>query len=186
MSPPVWPEPGRTSLGAELVPVLAEGLGDLSRAALDVAVTRAADDDAEAKVLVCIPPFWLEKAADGPALLHHVLLFSSPDPTERIETYALAKHLFACAPDACIGVTIYGVQSVETAARTFDQLASTAERHLGCTLSSYGLLVDELQIYRAIVDRRPIGVSHPQSRAARSLRDVARLLLDDVTSVSDD
>lgn len=185
MSPPVWPEPGRTAMGAEFVPVLADGLGDLSRAALDVAVSRAADEEPNAQVLVCVPPAWLGKAADGPALLRHVLLFTSPEPTEVIETYALAKHLFGASPQVRLGVTIYGVQSVETAGRAFDQLAMTTERHLGCALTSYGLLVDELQIYRAIVDRRPIGVSHPQSRAARSLRDVARLLLDDVTPLSD-
>jgi len=184
MSPPVWPEPGRTAMGAELIPVLAEGLGDLSRAALDVAVTRAADEDQAAQVLVCVPPAWLRKAADGAAILRRVLLFSSPEPTELIETYALAKHLLASAHAAVLGVTIYGVQRVETAARAFERLAGTAERHLGCRLTSYGLLVDELQIYRAIVERRPIGLAHPQSRAARSLRDVARLLLDDVTPVA--
>jgi hypothetical protein len=184
MSPPVWPEPGRMAMGAELVPVLAEGLGDLARAALDVAVTGAADMDRDTQVLVCIPPAWLRKAADGAPVLRRVLLFASPDPTELIEAYALAKHLFAGAGDVTLGVTIYGVQQVETAARAFERLAGTAEQHLGCKLTSYGLLVDELQIYRAIVERKPIGVSHPQSRAARSLRDVARLLLDDLTPVS--
>lgn len=185
MTPPVWPEAGRSALGAELVPVLADGLGDLSRAALDVAVTRSADEDQSAPVLVCVPPAWLRKAADGAAILRRVLLFSSPDPTELIETYALVKHLWSGAHDSVLGVTIYGVERVETAARAFERIAGTAERHLGCTLSSYGLLVDELQIYRAIVERRPIGVAHPQSRAARSLRDVARLLLDDVTWVDE-
>jgi len=29
------------------------------------------------------------------------------------------------------------------------------------------------------VSRRPIGLEHPQSRAARALRDVAQLLLED-------
>jgi flagellar biosynthesis protein FlhG len=167
------------------VPVLADGLGDLSRAALDVAVSRAADDDPGAQTVVCIPPEWLRKAADGAAILRRVLLFTSPDPTELIETYALAKHLCGHVGGSALGVTVYGVQRVEAAARAFERLAGTAERHLGCRLSSYGLLVDELQIYRAIVERRPIGVAHPQSRAARSLRDVARLLLDDVTAVAE-
>lgn len=185
MSPPVWPEPGRNAMGAELVPVLADGLGDLSRAALDVAVSRAADDDPGSQVLVCIPPEWLRKAADGAAILRRVLLFTSPDATELIETYALAKHLAGRGCGSVLGVTVYGVQRVEAAARAFERLAWTAERHLGCRLTSYGLLVDELQIYRAIVERRPIGVAHPQSRAARSLRDVARLVLDDVTSVAE-
>ena len=186
MAPPVWPEPGRTAMGAELVPVLADNLGDLSRAALDVAVSRAADDDPGAQVVVCIPPAWLRKAADGAAILRRVLLFTSPEPTELIETYALAKHLWGMSRETVLGVTVYGVQRVETAARAFERIAATAEKHLGCELTSYGLLVDELQIYRAIVERRPIGVAHPQSRAARSLRDVARLVLDDVTPEVDD
>ena len=33
--------------------------------------------------------------------------------------------------------------------------------------------------HRAIVARRPIGLEHPQSPAARALRDVARLVLED-------
>ncbi len=186
MSPPVWPEPGRTPMGAEILPVFAEGLAELTQAALDVAATRAAEVAPEALVLVCIPPSWLAKAADGAALLRQVLLFSSPESADIIETYALAKHLLTAAPEARVGVTVFGVQSVAAAARTFDQLTQTAQRHLGCDLTSYGLLIDELQIYRAIVDRRPIGISQPQSRAARSLRDVARLLLDDVTALVDD
>jgi MinD-like ATPase involved in chromosome partitioning or flagellar assembly len=39
--------------------------------------------------------------------------------------------------------------------------------------------ISDLHIYRAIVAQRPIGLEHPQSRAARALRDVASLLLAD-------
>jgi MinD-like ATPase involved in chromosome partitioning or flagellar assembly len=46
-------------------------------------------------------------------------------------------------------------------------------------VQSYGLLVDALHVYRAIVAQRPIGLAHPQSPAARALRDVAQLLLTD-------
>jgi hypothetical protein len=185
MMPPVWPDPGRNALGAEMMPVLAEGLGDLSRATLDVAVGQEADETQASPVIVCVPPTWLGKAADGAAILRRVHLFTSPEPSELIEAYALAKHLWAVARRATVGITIYGVQRVEVARRTFERLADTAHRHLGRDLASYGLLVDELQIYRAIVERRPIGLAHPQSRAARSLRDVARLLLDDLTGSDD-
>jgi len=181
MVPPVLPDPGRGALGAELIPVLADGLGELSRAALDVAVGHPGDEDQAAPVLVCVPPAWLAKAADGAAILRRVQLFTSPEASELIEAYALAKHLWSAGRRTEVGVTVYGVQRVEAARRTFERLADTARRHLGCELRSYGLLVDELQIYRAIVERRPIGLAHPQSRAARSLRDVARLVLDDLT-----
>jgi MinD-like ATPase involved in chromosome partitioning or flagellar assembly len=57
-----------------------------------------------------------------------------------------------------------------------------ALRHLSAKLLSYGLLVDDLHVYRAIVSGRPVGLEHPQSPAARALRDVARLLLEDTRS----
>ena len=72
-----------------------------------------------------------------------------------------------------------GARRVGDAERAFGRLAATALRHLRHPVVSYGLLVDDLHVYRAIVARRPIGLEHPQSRAARALRDVARLLLDD-------
>jgi MinD-like ATPase involved in chromosome partitioning or flagellar assembly len=59
------------------------------------------------------------------------------------------------------------------------RLARAARRNLRCDLCSYGLLVDDLHVYRAIVAQRPIGLAHPQSPAARALRDVAELLLGD-------
>ncbi|MFP8872973.1 MAG: hypothetical protein VCB42_00250, partial [Myxococcota bacterium] len=58
----------------------------------------------------------------------------------------------------------------------FLHLSEVAERRLGRSLVSYGALVDDLHVYRAIVARRPIGLAHPQSAAAHSLRDVAEML----------
>ena len=84
-------------------------------------------------------------------------------------------------------MTIHGVRSIDEARGAFDTLSSALEPELRQRLVSYGLLLDDLDVYRAIVNRRPIGVIHPQSRAARALADVARLLLSDaaVPAVAD-
>ena len=76
-------------------------------------------------------------------------------------------------------MTIHGARRISDAERAFDRLADVASRHLRRTPVSYGLLVDDLHVYRAIVARRPIGLEHPQSPAARALRDVAQLVLED-------
>ena len=175
----LWPEPGRGPVGSEVVVSPARGLGELYRAALDVAVDRAATATAGGIVLVRVPPAWLRTPSDGGALLRWVLLFASLEPRDLLETYGLAKRVLGASSQGRVGVTIHGARRVGEAAQAFELLAGVAARHLGRPLVSYGLLVDDLHVYRAIVSRRAVGLEHPQSRAARALRDVARLLLED-------
>jgi hypothetical protein len=176
---PLWPEAGRGPVGAEVLLTEADDLGGLNRAALDVAVTRAAESAEGGIVLVRVPPSWLRGSGDARTLLRWVLVFATPDARDQIEAYSLAKRVFAANDDARVGITVHGARRVADAERTFHHLAGVASRHLGRSPHSYGMLVDDLHIYRAIVARRPIGLEHPQSRAARTLRDVARLILED-------
>lgn len=179
ISSPLWPAPGRGPLGAELLFASADALGDLHRAALDVAVTRAAGAVDGGLVLVRVPPAWLLRPGDGCALLRWSLLFTSTDRRELMETYGLTKRILALGPEARVGITVHGARRLAEAERAFAHVADVARRHLRRAPTSYGLLVDDLHVYRAIVARRPIGLEKPQSPAARALRDVARLLLAD-------
>jgi hypothetical protein len=176
---PLWPEAGRGPVGAEVAFTAAENLGQLNRAALDIAVGRAADSTDGGVVFVTVPPSWFRNANEGRALTRWALLFAAPETPDLIETYSLAKRIIGANRNARIGVTIHGVRRIADAENAFRRVAGVAARHLDRPLTSYGLLVDDLHVYRAIVSRRPIGLEHPQSRAARALRDVARLLLDD-------
>ena len=175
----LWPEAGPGPLGSEVLLADANDLAGLGRAALDVAVARAADTEEGGVVLVGVPPPWLGAGAEGPQLLRWLLLLSTTDPRDLAETYALTKRLFAMRPRMYVGLTIHGVRRVREARNAFERVARVANRHLGRCPRSYGLLVDDLHVYRAIVSRRPIGIEHPQSPAARALRDVARLVLSD-------
>jgi hypothetical protein len=176
---PLWPESGPGPVGTEVALADAGDLASLGRAALDLAVSRAADADGEGLVLVRVPPAWLEGAGDARALLRWVLLLAAGDTRDLLEAYALTKSVLRRSPEARVGVAIHGARRVDEAAQAFGRLARATARHLGRSVVSYGLLVDDLHVFRGIVARRPIGLEHPQSRAARSLRDVARLLLDD-------
>jgi len=175
----LWPSLGRGPIGAELDLVHAANLRELNHAALDVAVSKAADSTDGGVVLTRVPLSWTRDPTDSRALLRWVLLFASPDSRDLQEAYGLAKHLVRRATTNRIGLTIHGARRIREAEDAFGRLAGTALRHLRHAVVSYGLLVDDLHVYRAIVARRPIGLEHPQSRAARALRDVARLLLDD-------
>jgi hypothetical protein len=175
----LWPPSGRGPIGAELELVCATNLRELNRAALDVAVSRAADAKNGGVILTRVPPAWLNGMADGRALLRWVLLFAATEANDLRATYGLTKRLLRASPTSRIGITIHGARRIEDAERAFSRIADTTKRHLGHSVVSYGLLMDDLLIYRAIVAHRSIGLEHPQSRAARALRDVARLLLED-------
>jgi hypothetical protein len=175
---PIWPESGPGPLGTEVVLTDARDLGALGRTALDLAVSRAAECDV-GFVLVRVPPEWLRGDGDARALLRWVLLFTAGEPRDLAETYAVAKAILARHAGARVGVTIHGARRVALAEQAFRSLADATVRHLGRSVVSYGLLVDDLHVYRGIVARRPIGLEHPQSAAARALRDVAQLLMED-------
>jgi hypothetical protein len=175
----LWPQAGRGPMGTEFVPTQVRDLSTLASTALEVATSRGAECRSGGMVLVQVPPSWLARAVGGDPLLRFTLLFSAPEPRELEETRALARRLFLEAPGAQVGVTIHGVSSIDEARQAFDALVSSLEPELRPGLVSYGLLLDDLDVYRAIVNRRPVGVIRPQSRAARALADVAQLLLTD-------
>lgn len=177
----LWPEAGSGPLGAQLALSFARSVGEIARAAADVAETRASErPDGVEIVLAHVPPGWLGAPGSTTSLVDRVHLFSSPDRRDLCETYALAKRALASAPGARLGLTLYGVGSVAEAEAAFLRFAGACERHLVRSVSSFGLVPGDLHLYRSIVSRRPIGLSHPRSAAARALGAVARLLVADV------
>jgi len=113
-----------------------------------------------------------------------VLLFATTDTKDLLEAYALAKPLLLADETNQVGITIHGARRIDEAEQAFRRVAGVSQKHLGRSPLSYGLLVDDLHVYRAIVARRPIGLEHPQSRAARALRDVAGLVLEDARQLA--
>ena len=180
----LWPTGGPNATGTELVTSPATSLGALYRDALDLAVERAADSRDGGVVFVRFPPSWLRHPEDGGSLLRWTLLFTSSDPRDLLETYGLTKLLCSAHRTPRVGITIHGARRIGEAEAAFGRLARSTAHHLGHELTSYGVLVDDLHVYRAIVDKRPIGLVHPQSPAARCLRDVAELLLGDAREIT--
>ena len=180
----LWPDAGTGPVGCEMILTDANGLADLNRATLDVAVERAAEASDGGVVFVRVPPEWLKDAHDARGLLRWILLFGTTEHRDQLEAYGLAKQLLEAHSDTRIGITIHGATRVAEAEHAFHRVADVAARRLGHSLLSYGLLVDDLHVYRAIVARRPIGLEHPQSRAALALRDVAHLLMEDARMIA--
>ncbi|HEB91075.1 MAG TPA: hypothetical protein ENI85_15985 [Deltaproteobacteria bacterium] len=179
---PLWPAPGAGPLGTELILSSATNLADLHHAAAETAARRAARARRGGIVFVRIPPDWLEEGDPETNPFRWLLLLTSANRRDLDEAFAMAETVVASNPVAEVGVTIHGVTTIDEARRGFETLSRRVQRRLGLDLSSYGLLVDDLDVYRAIAAQRPIGLAHPQAPAARALMDVARLLYEDARS----
>ena len=177
----LWPDESSGPINSNVVLVPAEDLEQLYRHASEIAKATppsGAGLEEGGLVFVRIPPLWLRNPGPAAARLRWILLFTSSDSHDLLESYGIAKLLQRIAPKCLrLGVTIHGEHRRGDAESAFSHLASTAMRRLGLSLSSYGRLVDDLHVYQAIVAQRPIGSVHPQSPAARSMGDVARMLL---------
>jgi len=175
----LWPAPGRGPVGMELVLARVDGPAALLGEAGRLAAERGVDAAEGGLLLLRLPPGWIERAPGSAALFERALLLVAPEERDLAAASVLAGRLLRAAPDLALGATIHGVRRVGEAARAFARLAEEVERRHGRGLRSYGLLVDDLHLYRSIVSRRPVGLSHPHSPAARTLREVAELLLED-------
>lgn len=179
---PLWPEPGMGPLGTELVLCPATDLESLYLAATELAKSHANDTKMGGIVFVRIPPPWLAVGRTKANPIRWLLLLTSANRRDLHEAYDLAKTLSGADPAVELGVTIHGVSSISEARAAFEYLSRISQEQLGLVLSSYGLLVDDLDVYRAIAAQRPIGLAHPQAPATHALMDVARLLHEDARS----
>lgn len=179
---PLWPEPGVGPLGCELLFCPAKDLRSLYETASTLAAHQAKEARRGGIVFLRVPPEWLRNEAPIAEPMRWMLLLSGARARDLDETAGLARALYAKHPALELGVTLHGVESIAEARDAFDALARRTETESARPLISYGLLVDDLHVYRAIAAQRPIGLAHPQSPAARALMDVARLLYEDARS----
>jgi len=131
------------------------------------------------------PSAWLVKASELAPLLGWTLVFVRPDEASLADAAAALESIAGQAPRARLGVTVHGVRNLTEARDCFEHLALRIERRFGTPLTSYGVLVDDVRLSRAIVTGRPISLASPHSGSARALADVASLLLADAAGDRD-
>ncbi len=182
-----------TSLADEelLPPDATPGLTRLLSPAQDLAGLARAGAEAAAKlgaargpglVLVRIPPGWITPGDAADALLAWTLQLTAPDSGQRSHTIAVARRTRAARPGARLGVAICDVRNVREAELAFDALAHECAGRSEVQLTSYGVLLDDAELYRSLLARRPLALLRPDARATRSVADVASLLRADLPS----
>lgn len=183
---PLWPARGVGPLGSEVLFCPASDLEALGRSAAECARERALGPASRGRsggtLFVRVPIAWIERGDAWSDPIPWWLLMSSSDRRHLEDAYRLGKAIRALSPEAEIGVTIHGVSNVGEARRAYEHVSRLCQAELDLDLISYGLLVDDLHVYRAIAAQRAIGLAHPQAPATRALMDVARLIDEDARS----
>jgi hypothetical protein len=186
----LWPDAGIGPLGTELLFHRAQNLDQLAAEAARLSIECAGSKGRSAGALfVRVPPQWLIRQCSTEHPIPWWLLLSSPNHKDLSEAYDLAATIQTAQSTTestpNIGITIHGVSSVNEARQAYEHLSRRCATQIGLELISYGLLVDDLHVYRAIAAQRPIGLAHPQAPATRALMDVARLLSEDAERLAD-
>lgn len=179
---PLWPDAGGAALEGVVHYVPARGLEELERAAAGIAEERGKRSRRGGIVFTCIPPAWLVGSPRPLEAIRWLLLFATVRGAGIADAFARVRELRAAHPGLEIGVTIHGVRRIAEARSAFDELARLCEDRLGLAPISYGLLIDGVDLDRAIAGGRALGPARPDSPATRALVDVARILYEDARS----
>jgi len=174
----LFPPAAFESTNARVETTRADNLSSLYGAARELAAERGKSAAHSGLILVRIPPMWLRGTEEASELLEWLLLFSATDSRSLADTYALAAWVLGRNPKAEIGVTIHGAEDRPSAEEAFGALARNVEQRLGRTLASYGLLVEDLDLYRSLVSSAPLCSTGPRSLAAAGLRESAKLVFE--------
>ena len=159
----------------------AQDLAGLARAAAEAAAKLAASRT-PGLVLVRVPPAWITPGGAADGLLAWTLQLTAPDSSRRSHTIAVAQRTLAARPGARLGVAVCDVRNVREAELAFDALARECAERSAARLTSYGVLLDDADLYRSLLARRPLALLREGARATRSVADIARLLRTDLAS----
>lgn len=179
---PLWPAPGTGPCGSEFVLRHARDLTDLCEAASALATEHSSPDDRGGIVFVATPPNWLEESAAPAMQPRWMLALSSARPADIEDFIEQAGRILAKHPQASLGLTLLGVSTGAEARKVHEALTPRAKAAHGQIPKPYGLVVDDLHLYRAITAQRPVGIAYPQAPVTRALREVAGLLYQDARS----
>ncbi len=153
-------------------------LHELASIAVERAEGLKQADAVDGVVIARIPPEWLDAAEMPGELLDWLLLFTSTHERNLCDAFALASRVLRENPEAEIGVAVHGAAGRREGEAAFGVLARSVEQRLGRSLVNYGLLLEDLDVYRSLAARQAIGRAHPDSPARAALREAAKLVFE--------
>lgn len=157
---------GMSNLGRDYINYLIQNLAELDLLA-DVIIidTGAGISDAVLEFLV----------ASG-----EVLLVTTPEPTSITDSYsllkALSRHPRFNRDQTAIKVVANKVSGFDEGKQLFNKLNAVVARYLKIALNLVGVIPEDSQLVKAVMQQTPISIQNPNSKSSLAFADLARVL----------
>ena len=146
-----------SNLGKDYIDYLVQNLGELD--------TGAGISDAVLEFLVASP---------------EVLLVTTPEPTSITDSYSLLKalnrHPSFDRENTTIKVVANKVGDFEEGKALFTKINAVVNRYLKIPLYLVGVIPEDHELVKAVMQQTPISISNPNSRSAQAFTDLATAL----------
>ncbi len=162
---------GLSNLGPDYINYLIQNLAELDVLADDIIIdTGAGISDAVIEFLV----------ASG-----EVLLVTTPEPTSITDSYSLLKalnrHPRFNRDMTKIKVITNKVQDFDEGRQLFNKLNAVVSRYLKIPIAFVGVIPEDPQLVKAIMQQTPISIENPNAKSAVAFRDLAVTLVNGST-----
>lgn len=114
-----------------------------------------------------------------------VLLVTTPEPTSITDSYSLLKALSRNPrfnkETTSIKVVANKVTGLEDGKQLFNKLNAVVNRYLKIPLTFIGVIPDDPQLVKAVMQQSPVSIANPTARSAIAFEDLATALMNNST-----
>lgn len=111
------------------------------------------------------------------SLAQEIIVVAVPEPTSIADAYALMKVLGARHAARRFRLVVNMVKSAEEGRGVYARLAEVAARFLDVSIDYLGHVLTDAAVHRAVSQRRPVCLAHPDAPASRAIHGLARKIL---------
>lgn len=158
------------------------GLSNLGRDYINYLILNLAELDALADIIIIDTGAGISDAVlEFLVASREVLLVTTPEPTSITDSYSLLKalnnHGRYNGELTQIKVVTNKVGSIEEGRQLYNKLNAVVSRYLKIPISFVGVIPEDSQLVKAVMQQTPISLQNPNAKSAAAFQDLATTLM---------
>ena len=167
------------------------GFGDLTKEQLTYLVYKIKELESMADIIIIDTGAGISSAVmDFVVVSNEVILVTTPEPTSITDSYSLLKALnkrddFDKSQNH-IKIVANRVRSYEEGANLYNKLNVVVNKFLNFNIEFLGIIENDENMSKAVIQQKPISMSYPNSKGAKSFKKISDTLLEKKTTDEDE